>query len=287
MDRRRFIPPSLGLELEARTLLSTTAAGLVGIGTTTSTASNLPDTLAQRNKRIDHLPFILESFVPGRALPTEVTAPIQNDLRALIGTLRSPSHAVLEGFNRTIRSAKPDLSLTALNAESLIKAFNAVLRDAGTNDTLRTKFVGDMANLARLESTGPEPTIAAINDFGTLAQLSVAVGQPFAAPSAPGLSGAEKIAKHAATYQHQPTFIGGGAAGTVLQVIDGGTQQVIASGVVPTNGTYSLKAFVPLADGTHVVYAQTVDGPYISLLSTKYTFKVYTQPTVAPHGPRH
>lgn len=289
MDRRRYIPSSLGtdLTLEARQLMAANP-GTTLMGAARATAAAVPvdvsANLAQRFRRIDNLPFILQSVDPNRKLPASVIGPIQDDLRAIISTIQSPPSQTLREFNKTIRSVKPNDTLSPGHARDLLNAFNAVLRDAGTDPALRQKFVSDMTDLARQESLGPEPTIEAINDFAIITQLVIAVGQPFQAPGVPRLLPADSVAKSATTRNRMPKLVGVAAAGTVVQLVETRTGEVLASGTVPSHGSYTIQALRPLAEGSYTVRAQTVEGRFVSLLSRPYTFKVVATPL--PRGPR-
>ncbi len=290
MERRRYIPTSLGVDhaLERRLLLSTTKqASIFGVNGPTAAPNDIPQNLAQRNQRIDRLPFFMKSYQPDRPLPASVTAPIQDDLRALIGKIHDPLHSVLNEFNRTIRSVSPTKTLSPLHATSLVKAFDAVLASSGTPDALRTKFTSDMLALAELDARGPEPTFQAINDFGIIAQLTQAVGQPFQAPSVPTIAPADLV-RHTknVTTNHSPRFVGDSYDGLTIQVVDASNGSVLASGVVPKGGRYTIQPTTPLADGTYTVQARTQDSGYTSQLSHSYTFQVTTPPRALPKGPR-
>jgi hypothetical protein len=292
MDRRRFIPTSLGsgLVLETRQLLSTSTS-VFGTSTSTATptaASNIAANLAQRLQRIEHLPFIMISYQPSRSLPTSVIGPIQDDLRAIISTIHNPPPSVFLAFNRTIRSVEANKTLSPLAAESLVNAFDSVLKFAGTAPGLRTKFSSDMLALARLDATGPEPTIQAINDFGIIAQLTVAVGQPFTAPPAPTLVASDKVNRLNVTANHFPHFVGNAAPGVTIRIVNNADGSIIAQGATDKNGAYTIQATSFLPDGTYNVHAQTADSGFLSLFSPVYSFKVFTPKpkVVVPKGPR-
>jgi hypothetical protein len=290
MDRRRFIPTSLGsgLELEARQLLATssTVFGTSSSVATPAAASNIAANLAQRLQRIDHLPFIMISYQPSRSLPASVIGPIQDDLIAIISTIHNPPPSVFLAFNRTIRSVEANKTLSPLAAKSLVNAFDSLLKYSGTADGLRAKFTADMLNLAKLDATGPEPTIQAINDFGIIAQLTVAVGQPFAAPPAPTLLAADKVDRNNVTINHFPHFTGNAAPDVTIRIVNYADGSVIAQGATDKNGAYTIQATSFLPDGTYIVHAQTADSGFLSLFSPVYKFRVFTPKPVVPKGPR-
>jgi hypothetical protein len=292
MDRRRFIPTSLGsgLELETRQLLTTAAPTVFGSSTSIATptvTTSIGPNLAQRLDRIDHLPFIMISYQTNRSLPESVIAPIQNDLIAIVGTINNPPSSVFLAFNRTIRSVEANKTLSPLAAKSLVNAFDSLLKYAGTSDGLRAKFTADMLTLAQLDATGPEPTIQAINDFGIIAQLTVAVGQPFAAPSAPTLLAADKVDRLNVTANHFPRFVGTAAPAVTIRIVNYANGNIIAQGSTDKNGAYTIQATSFVPDGTYHVHAQTADAGFLSLFSPVYNFRVFTpKPKAAvPKGP--
>jgi hypothetical protein len=287
MERRRFIPSSLqpGTEiaLEPRMLLAASPTGIFGTtGQTTSAASNLPQNLVQRLQRIANLPFFMTTYQPSRSLPASVTAPIQDDLRLIIAQAHNPPQNVLTEFNRTIRSVDGHASLSQNGALSLVNAFNAVLKNSGISDPLRSKFTEDMRALAKLDANSPKPVVLAVN------QLVQAVGQPFAAPGEPSLIAADRIPKsNNGTYSHFPTFVGNAPDGVLIRIVDANTDQPLGVSLPTTGGRYSVTLSVPQVDGKHAVQAQTLDNGYESNLSHRYNFQVFTPHTVkaVPKGP--
>ncbi len=291
MDRRRFVPLSLAgsneFALEHRTLLSTTSAIL---GTTsTNTTNTIPENLHQRLERIQNLPFFMNSFSPNRPLPSTVISPIQDDLRAIISRGHSASKNVLHNFNTTIRSVAPHEALSQLSAKSLVNAFHSLLVNSGINDPVLTKFTNDMQALAKLDSNGPNPTIIAINDFGTIAQLTEAMAQPFKAPGQPSLI-ATDLVQHSnhVTRNHTPTFAGNAPDAVQVRLIDHDTGQVLGVSKTVTNGRYQVTVANSLPDGKYTVQAQIQDNGYLSLLSPRYVFKVtsYHVGKATPSGPK-
>ena len=284
MERRRYIPTSVGLELEQRQLLSTASPSILGGSTTKQPiASDLAANLAQRLQRIDHLPGIMESFQPGRTIPKAVIVPIQDDLRGIISKLRDAPAPVLNQFNQSIRSVIQTKNVLPADGQSLLRAFDAVLKGSGADDATRAKFQVDMKNLVRLAAAGVEPSIQAANDFGVIAQLVQAVGHPFAAPSAPGLAPTEKINKTNATNHANPTFTGTATLDSTILIALKDNGGIIAGGTTSANGTYTVKSTVSLPAGKYVVQALTYDSGYYSLPSRPYTFRVVAS---TPKGPR-
>jgi hypothetical protein len=324
MERRRYIPSSLGVpaELETRQLMSATPAtpppfivpppsdyniayykqifkdqkkgsALGNIFGSTTLAPDLPPTVPIRLKRIDHLPFILYSFERDRALPESVIGPIQDDLRATLTLLTPPNSSVLLEFNRVIRDLVPTHNLPQPDAARLLAAFDGVLKGSGMSDALREKFVADMKTLAALDANGPEPSIQAINDFAIISQLVQSVGQPLPAPEAPAILSAELEHNTHITGYRQPTFVGRVPPDiqVVITLANGG---IIASGQSNSSGDYAIKSTYALPDGVYIAKASTFDDGYFSLQSRGYRFQVVTTPkeraaaaaaTAVPRGP--
>lgn len=299
MDRRRYIPPSLGrgeAELEHRQLPATSIlGGIFG----SSTQVDEPPTIPVKRQRINNLPFILQSYEPTRALPPSVMAPIQNDLRALISLIHNPGQKVLLQFNRVIRSVDHTKHFSAAQAEQLVHAFDVELAASGTDIPLRQKFSDDMRALAKLDAGGPQPGFQLNNDFAIIAQITQSVGQPLPAPHAPALLKAENVGQHGInlTIYHRPTFVGTATANLeiVIALENGG---IIATGKVNPNGQYAVKSGWPLPDGQYKVKAYTFNDGYNSLQSGPYVFAVKTPASIAaqstgpvdsfavPKGPR-
>jgi hypothetical protein len=326
MERRRYIPPSLGVqaELETRQLMSATPATpptfivpppsdynlayykqinkgvkkgspLGNAFGSTTVAPDLPPTIPIRLKRIENLPFILHAFEQTRALPSSVMAPIQEDLRATLALLTPPNSTVLNEFNRVIRDLDPTHNLPQPQATKLLAAFDNVLKGSGMSDALRVKFIADMKALAALDATGPEPSIQAVNDFAIISQLVQSVGQPIPAPEAPQVLPAELLHNTHTTGSRQPTFVGTVSPDieVVITLVNGG---IIASGLADSTGAYSVKSTYTLPDGTYLAKASTFDDGYFSLQSKSFRFQVVTTPkekaaaapaSAVPRGPHH
>jgi hypothetical protein len=324
MERRRYIPSSLGVpaELETRQLMSASPAtpppfvvpppsdyniayykqifkdqkkgtALGNIFGSTTVAPDLPPTIPLRLKRIDHLPFILYAYERDRALPESVIGPIQDDLRATLTLLTPPNSTVLLEFNRVIRGLDPTHNLPQPDATSLLAAFDDVLKGTGMADDLRVKFIADMQKLAALDAAGPEPSIQAVNDFSIISQVVQSVGQPLPAPEAPQVLSDELQHNTHITGHRQPTFVGTVPPDiqVVITLANGG---IIASGKSDSTGAYTLKSTTTLPDGVYLAKASTFDDGYFSLQSRAFRFQVVTTPheraaaaaaTAVPRGP--
>lgn len=286
MDRRRYIPPSLGageIVLEDRQLPATSLfGGIFG----SSNNVDVPATIPIKRQRIKNLPFILQSFERDRALPPSVMAPIQDDLRALISLIHNPGQKVLLQFNRAIREVDPTKHFSAAQAQELEHAFQVELAASGTDVALRRKFTADMAALARVDAGGPEPGFQLSNDFAIIAQITQAVGQPLSAPAAPSLIKGENLGKHGEniTIYHRPTFVGNATPDLeiVIALDNGG---IIATGKVNPNGQYTVKSGWPLPDGIYKVKAYVFNDGYNGLQSRPLVLEVKTPPALAEQFP--
>ncbi len=281
MDRRRYVPPSLGgpaIELEKRQLMASLLGGI--FGTANSRVDTAP-TIAIKRQRINNLPFILQSYQRDRALPPSIMAPIQDDLRQLLSLIHNPGQKVLLQFNREIRALDNTKHFTHEQAQELIHAFQIELAASGTSIPLRQKFVADVTKLAAVDAGGPEPAFQLTNDMAIIAQITQVVGQPMPAPAPPALFKPENIGKHGLniTIFHRPNFTGTATPNLeiVLALTNGG---IIATGKINSTGQYNVKSEWPLPDGQYKVKAYTFDQGYNSLQSGPLTFVVQTPPNI-------
>ena len=288
MERRRYIPPSLGageIQLEDRQLPATGIFGSIFGGTTGKV--DAPATIPLKRQRVNNLPQILQSYEPDRALPPSVIQPIQDDLRALLSLIHNPGQKVLLAFNREIRAIDPTKHFSPAMAANLLHDFEIELNASGTDLALRRKFTADMQKLAQLDAGGPEPTFQLTNDFSIIAQITQSVGQPMPAPKAPALIKVENVTPkkpYAVTIYHRPTFVGTATPDLeiVIALNNGG---IIATGKVNYNGQYNVKTDYPLPDGTYKVKAYTFQDGYNSLQSGALTLVVKTPPNLAATTP--
>jgi hypothetical protein len=287
MDRRRYVPPSLGgpaIELEKRQLMASSLLGGI-FGSSNSRVDTAP-TIATKRQRVDNLPFILQSYEPNRALPPSVMAPIQDDLRQLISLIHNPGQKVLLQFNREIRALDNTKHFTHEQAQELIHAFEIELTASGVPIPLRQKFTADVTRLAAVDAGGPEPAFQLTNDMAIIAQITQVVGQPMPAPPPPALFKPENIGKHGLniTIFHRPNFTGTATPGleVVLALSNGG---IIATGKVNSAGQYNIKSEWPLPDGQYKVKAYTFDEGYNGLQSAPLTFVVTTPANVKAQNP--
>jgi len=100
------------------------------------------------------------------------------------------------------------------------------------------------------------------NDYASILQLALIVGQPMPAPSVPGIartSGTRVDATHNITPESQPTFIGTYQANAVVQILNDENGQILGSGVAERNGQYTITFDAPLEIGSYTLRARAVD----------------------------
>ncbi|MFO0908272.1 MAG: Ig-like domain-containing protein [Isosphaeraceae bacterium] len=274
MDRRRFRPSGEGLE--DRQLLS---------GTTP--VEGLPQNFQQKELRIQNLPYFLGTIQPGRFLPPDLMTTIQNDLRAIAGTLHAPGTQVVENFNTTLRHALPYDTLSRDTSQLLNHAFTVVLAQAGTDPTRLQSLSASMNQLAQVDVKSINPSQLARNDYALVLQTALAVGRPIPAPAMPVLSpnDGQLVNNNTAgyTFNRTPQLVGSYVSGastngfTTIQIVDENAR-ILGEGTVESNGRYSAKIQAPLPDGTYKLYARAIDDlGHTSKPSAPFTLKVATK----------
>jgi hypothetical protein len=285
-ERRRFVPSTEGLE--GRALM----ASLFGVSSPatslTTTIDTLPENFKQKELRIAHLPFFLNTLQPGRFLPATTITSIQADLQSILGRLHAPPTRAADGFNLDLRHMFVQTNLSPDNAKILNHAIGVVLVGAGATPTQVHNIQTDMNQLALVDSKSIDPSRLAANDYGLVLQTALAVGRPILTPTSPTLSlkdGQRNKSNTAGrTHNHLPTLVGTYTEGastanlTVMRIVElDGT--VIGSGAVDKNGKYSVTATVPLADGVYKLSSQALEpAGLVSALSKPFTLRVETPP---------
>ena len=177
MERRRrqlkFVP--ISDELEPIQLLSTL---LPGTKTTTATTTSL-NTLAQKQQRIERLPYYLNQIYPGLTIPTSVTAPLQADLNSIIGRLTPPGTNNLSAFNVELRKGQGTASISRQAAQTLNAAFGSVLTSAKATSTEVASLQADMQALTKYNVGTPAPGFITTNVYSTVLQTALGVGKPY------------------------------------------------------------------------------------------------------------
>ncbi len=263
MERRRFIPRSENME--GRMMLSTATAALpAGAATLTAeVAGNTPYTIQQKQDRIDRVPRLLRSFSPNRALPKEMVEGIQQGLEGVVSKLDPANPETSQMFNSALRDIVSRPSLRAGDAHILEQRFTDVLVSAGADASSVDLMASNLNLLATtINTSNVEPVFLTTNDYASILQLALIVGQPMPAPTAPGIartSGTRVDAFHNVTPESQPTFIGTYQPNAVIQILNQDNDQVLGSEKSGSNGQYTIKFDVPLEVGTYTLRARAVD----------------------------
>jgi hypothetical protein len=256
MDRRRFVPSSD--DLETRKLMSNFGLGSKLLANANESANTAP----LKQLRIDRLPQYLLRVQRGRVIPREVVQNLQEDLKSIEAKLHAPPSAVLQNFNEQLRPALDAQSLSIQTAAALNQRFGQVLEHSGASPEIVAKFKADMNSLAKVDSAGINPSMTAASDYALLTQMAMGVGTPLPAPGAPKLAAASNTGPRndRTTSVTQPILNGSYRAGTLIQIIDSGTNDVLGQSIVPASGLYAVQFSAPLSLGAHTVHVRAVDS---------------------------
>ena len=295
MDRRtrRYVPSSEGLE--GRQLLSTaTATAAAASAGTTSTLVNpatgsstpagtqidgggaVADTIAIKLQHIQNYPFFIGQLNRDGAVPQPMVANIQNDLRAMVGTLHAGDSATIRQFNLDLRGAQNTYNILPSTAQALNRDFGASLLAAGANPQITADLQNQMNQLVQAASSQPTPSIVVRNEYATTLQLALGTGRPLLAPAKPRLASASRsgsVHNLDVTKQAEPSLSGTYAANTNIQIVDA-NNTVFGAGATDVNGNYTVKFANPLPNGTYTVRVRAEDTGYFSPPSKTYTFVV-------------
>lgn len=263
MERRRFIPGSE--KMEGRMMLSTATAvpPAAAVVSTAETPGATPYTIQQKQDRIDRVPRLLRSFSPNRSLPRDMVEGIQEGLEGVISGLDRTAPVTAKMFNAALRDIVSRPSLQAQDARLLERRFTDVLVSAGA-DAHSVDLMASNLNLlaTTVNTSNVQPVFLTTNDYASILQLALIVGQPMPAPSVPGIartSGTRVDANHNVTPESQPTFVGTYQANAVVQILNDETGQILGSDKASRNGQYSITFDVPLEVGTYTLKARAVD----------------------------
>jgi hypothetical protein len=304
MDRRRFVPSPEGLEGRAllslfghssssQTNSSSNTTSIFGVGGNVSTVNdNIPVTFQAKEMRIAHLPFYLERIRPGRFLPKDLMSQLQTDLLAITTKLHWPGPAVLQAVNHDMREITTHTSLSATDAHILNHSFGNVLSAAGATPEAQANLQADMNNLARVDTSSPQPVFLATNDYALVLQTILGVGRPIERPTIPELkakTGIRVNSDFGITGHHQPTLVGTYAAvqntaakklvptTTSMQIIDG-NGDVLGLAPVDNNGDYAVTFAKPLNDGLFTFYVRAADDQgHLSEPSPPFKLKIISR----------
>lgn len=263
MERRRFIPGSE--KMEGRMMLSTTTAALPAAAATSTVeiAGSTPYTIQQKQDRIDRVPRLLRSFSPNRALPREMVEGIQQGLEDVMSNLGRANPEAAKMFNSALRDIVSRPSLRAQDAHLLEQRFTDVLVSAGADASSVDLMASNLNLLATtINTSNVQPVFLTTNDYASILQLALIVGQPMPAPSAPGIartSGTRVDSHHNITPESQPTFIGTYQPNAVIQIFNQDTNQILGSATSGRNGQYTIKFDAPLQVGNYTLRARAID----------------------------
>jgi hypothetical protein len=293
MDRRRFVPSADGLE--GRALMSLFGGGQTASAALATSIKNLPANMQEKMKRIENLPYFIDWFQPGRYIPPQTMANIQANLVELAANLHLPPSEYIKGFNINLRHAFPHNTLSPNTAKILNHSLSVVLVQAGTDPTIVQNLSNDMNQFALVDSKSPNSAFLARSDYALIMQTAVAVGLPLQRPSAPTISPmigkAVKGGVEGYTYRHHPTIVGTYTSG---ESTDGSTSiaiinnfnQVLGSGVVQSNGRYTVTVPAFLPDGKYKLSTMAIDiYGHVSKMSRPFTLRVASKPgTTTPQA---
>lgn len=286
MERRRFIPQSENME--GRMMLSTATAALPAASpiSTAEVAGQTPYTIQQKQDRIDRVPRLLRSYSPNRSLPREPVEGIQQGLEGVISKLDHAAPVTARMFNSALRDIVSRPSLQAMDARLLEQRFSDVLVSAGA-DAASVDLMASNLNLlaTTVNTSNVEPVFLTTNDYASILQLALIVGQPMPAPSVPGISrmsGTRVDSHHNITPESRPTFLGTYQPNAVIQILNAENGQILGSGKAGSNGQYTATFDVPLEVGTYTLKARAVDElGHQGALSRPFKLKVVA-PRAAP-----
>ena len=279
MDRRRFVPSAVGLE--GRALMS--LFGSSSQTALTTSLQNLPENYREKLKRIENLPYFLNSFQPGRYMDPQAMEGIQASLVQIAGRLHGLPEIYVNGFNSNLRHAFPYNTLSPDTAKILNHSYSVVLVQAGTDPTVLQNLTNDMNTFALVDSKSVNPSYLARNDYGLVEQISLAVGRPIPAPSAPTISPkvgkATDGGKAGYTFDPNPLMVGTYDSGsstdgaTSIDIINN-FDQVLATAVVRSDGHYSV-VLPTLSPGIYKLSSRATDiYGLVSKQSRAFTLKV-------------
>ncbi len=181
MERRRYIPSTEGLE--GRELMAGVNT-LFGIQVTTNL--NVPITLQQKEKRIEHLPYYLQQINPGRFLPKTEINDIQSALFNMIDSIDKPHTDALNNFNYQLRKVVNRQSLTAGNIALLNHGVTAVLNSANAPQASINGLSNALFTLtSQVDTASALPVVLGTNDNTLVLQTALAIGRPMPPPQLP------------------------------------------------------------------------------------------------------
>jgi hypothetical protein len=291
MDRRRFIPSTEGLE--GRELMAGVNT-LFGIQVTTNL--NVPITLQQKEKRIEHLPYYLEQIRPGRFLPKTEIEEIQSALFNMIDGIDKPRTDALNNFNYQLRKVVTKQSLTAGDIALLNHGVTAVLHSAHAPQPSIDGISNGLFTLtSQVDTASVQPVLLGSNDNTLVLQTALAIGRPMPPPQLPRIkknNGIQAGAQHMKTPLKRPTLVGTYHYHTIIQVVTP-AGIVVGEANCRRNNNFEVQITTPQSVGVHEFRLQAEDDAgHLSRIGKPFLLKVvpkkHTDTTVGkatPKGP--
>jgi len=186
-------------------------------------------------------------------------------------------------FNGVLRDVVSRPSLRAQDAQALNNALTKALVSAGATTREVETIATNMKALATTVNTAqPQPVFLTTNDYATVLQMTLIVGQPMPAPTIPVLAkgtGATASNGHFVSRAPNPTFVGTYQAQAIMQIYDDATGEVLGQGQAAKNGQYTIQFDKALTAGvTTTARIRAVDElGHVGLSSRPFTVK-YTPP---------
>ncbi|QDV38475.1 hypothetical protein [Tautonia plasticadhaerens] len=134
--------------------------------------------IATRLQRIDRLPAFLQLLDPGRPLPEEAVAVLQQELRGFVSRLRPPAGPIAEGFVDLLRDAISEASVKPETVAGLNAGTAALLGSAGASEQSIDRITDAMTALARTAAGSRQPIVVLTNDYALVLQTALGVGRP-------------------------------------------------------------------------------------------------------------
>lgn len=273
MDRRRYVPSTEGLE--GRELMAGVNT-LFGVQVTTNL--NVPITLQQKEKRIEHLPYYMEQINPGRFLPKAEIQEIQSALFNMIDSIDKPHVDALNNFNYQLRQVVSKQSLTAGDISLLNHGVTAVLNSANAPQSSINGISNGLFSLtSQVDTASALPVVLGTNDNTIVLQTALAIGRPMPPPQLPKIkkdNGIQANANHIKTPLLRPKLVGTYHYHTVIQVLNS-QGIVVGAANCRRNGNFVVQITTPQTIGIHEFRLQAEDDAgHQSRISKPFLIKV-------------
>jgi hypothetical protein len=178
MDRRRFLPRPEGLE--HRELMTaapgTAAAAQVAPQPRITINPNDPNVVTLRQVRIERLPAYLFQVNRDRTVPAYLVESLQENFGLIADQLQPPPSFALAAFNKELRGALSQSTLTDATARALNEVFGRVLEQAQASPLAIAALKADMSRLAQIDSQQRNPSALVAGDYALVMQLCMGIG---------------------------------------------------------------------------------------------------------------